>query len=71
METNGEVRMSVRDINGKSTYKWVFAGNAHAEFGESIVNDLGEPRLNFDFVMEATERNKLKEKKKNEKRRTE
>jgi hypothetical protein len=59
--TNGEVRMRIYGGDGRGVYKWVFAGNAHTGFNESI-----DPKINagnFEFVAQATRRNKLKEKK--------
>jgi hypothetical protein len=65
MITNGEVRMRVYGGDGKGNFKWVFAGNAHAEFDEGILRDMASMRLgNFDFITQATRRNKLKERKK-------
>jgi hypothetical protein len=63
MIANGEVRMRVYDGSGKGDYKWVFAGNAHAEFNEGVLRDMASMRLgNFDYIIQATRRNKIKEK---------
>jgi hypothetical protein len=63
--TNGEVRMRVYDGDGKGVFKWVFAGNAHAAFSEGVLRDMASMRLgNFDYVVQATRRNKIKEKRK-------
>jgi hypothetical protein len=61
MITNGEVRMRVYSGDGKGLYKWVFAGNAHEEFNEGVLRDMASMRLgNFDYITQATRRNKIK-----------
>jgi len=63
MITNGEIRMRVYDGDGKGVFKWVFAGNAHAIFNEGVLRDMASMQLgNFDYVVQATRRNKIKEK---------
>lgn len=59
MITNGEIRMRVYEGNGRGTFKWVFAGNAHAAFSEGVLRDMASMQLgNFDLIVQATRRNK-------------
>ena len=58
--TNGEVRQRVYDGDNRGICKWVFAGNAHANFRAGVVRDMASMRLgNFDFITQATRRNKF------------
>jgi hypothetical protein len=47
--------MRVYEGNGRGIYKWVFAGNTHENFQESILRDMASMRLgNFDSFIQAT-----------------
>lgn len=62
--SNGEVRQRVYDGKGKGSFEWVFAGNARMSFNEGVLRDRTAMELgNFDFITQATRRNKIKEKK--------
>lgn len=64
MITNGEVRMRVYDGDGRGVTKWVFAGNARSAFSEGVLRDMASMKLgNFDYIIQATRRNKINEKK--------
>lgn len=59
--------MRVYDGDGKGVFKWVFAGNAHAAFSEGVLRDRASMELgNFDFIVQATRRDKIREKGKEE-----
>lgn len=65
--TNGEVRARVYNGDNKGEYRWVFAGNSHANFQAGLLRDVASMNLgNFDAIIQGTRRNKIKERLKRE-----
>jgi hypothetical protein len=57
--------MRIYEGDGRGIFKWVFAGNAHTAFNEGVLRDRAAMELgNFDFITQATRRNKIKGKEK-------